>query len=126
MGYELFWEPRGVVKRFYGHVTDSDLTMAFEQTIGDARFDDLRYVVNQFLDFTKFSVTRNAVEEIAAIGQAASHVNPKIRVAVVATDPEIVALANQYADSPFNVFKTRIFPTQTDARAWLGLPNVIL
>jgi hypothetical protein len=63
------------------------------------------------------------VDEIAAIDQAAALVNPKIRVAVVATAPEIIAAASQYADSPMNIYLTRIFSTPADARAWLGSPT---
>jgi hypothetical protein len=122
MPYELAWEPNGVVKRFFGHVTSAELLKAGTDTEGDARFDGYRYVINDFLDCTGFDITTDVVDEIAAIDEAASAINSKIRIAVVATAPEIIAAATQYANSPMNVYPTRLFSTQADARSWLALP----
>ena len=63
------------------------------------------------------------VDEIAAIDQAASISNRNIRIAVVATHPEILELADHYARSPMNVYPTRIFPTMAEGRVWLGIPE---
>ena len=63
------------------------------------------------------------VDEIAAIDWGASLSNRKIRIAMVATHPEVVALAGHYARSTMNVYPTRIFPTMAEGRAWLGVPE---
>lgn len=121
MGYEIIWEARGVVKQFSGHVTGKQLLQAGLVTEADSRFDGLRYVINDFLDSTGFSITAEDVDEIVAIDEAASRTNKAISIAVVATHPDIVDLANQYADSPMNVYPTRVFPTLAGAREWLGV-----
>lgn len=120
MGYELIWEPRGVLKRFYGQVTDSDISDSVARIQGDRRFDTLRYVINDFLDGAGHQVPLNAVEEIAAIDDAASFSNPHIRVALVAATPDFIELAKQYAGSTLKRYPTRIFSSLDEARSWLG------
>lgn len=124
MGYETRWEPpRGVVKRFFGYVSNKELLQSVIDTESDPRFDDLRFVINDFLDVRNISVSRNDVEYISAVDRAAAATNPNIRIAVVANRPEIIALADQYANSPMNAYPTRVFATLVEARAWLGAPR---
>ncbi len=120
MSYELNWEPRGVVKRFFGLVTSKELLNSSEKTEADLRFDDLRYVINDFLACTEFTTDPGVLEELAAIDSAAAMINPGIKIAVVTTSDTLIAVALQYADSPLNTFPTRIFSTLDEARAWIG------
>lgn len=120
MGYELIWEPRGVLKRFYGQVTDGDIAGSVARIHGDRRFDTLRYVINDYLDGTGHQIPLNAVEEIAAIDDAAAISNPHIRVALVAATPDFIELANQYAGATMKIYPTRIFSSLDEARSWLN------
>jgi len=119
MGYEIVWEPGGVVKRFFGYVSGGELMKAGLDTECDLRFDHLSYVINDFVACDGFSVPPGTVDEISAIDNAAAFSNSRIRIAVVATMPEIVAAAEQYAASPMNAYVTRIFSNTADARTWL-------
>ena len=121
MGYELSWESRGAVKRFFGHVTGNDILKSVVQIESDERFDEMRWVINDFLETTGLTVSPSELDEIAAIDGAAALVNPKIRIAIVTTNPDLISASDQYANSPMNSFPTRIFPTQAEARAWLGV-----
>lgn len=122
MGYEVIWENRGVVKRYFGHVTDRELTQGVIETEADSRFDGLRYAINDFLACESFAVTPGSAEEIAIMDRGASFSNPYIRIAVIAVQPEIIELVEVYANSPLNVYPTRIFSTEQEARAWIGNP----
>jgi hypothetical protein len=125
MGYEISWEPpNGVIKRHFGEVTGGEMLAAISKTEGDERFDTLRYVINDFLDCTGLTVSPMEIVEIAAIDKAAAATNPNIRIAVVATHPDVVVAANNYADDPFTIYKTRVFASLSAARSWLGLPTV--
>jgi hypothetical protein len=121
MSYEITWEPLGVVKRFYDHLTGDDLKQTGMKLHGDERFDDILYVINDFLGVTEVSVTEADVEEINAIDNAASYSNRKLKLTVVATDERIIELARQYANSPDNVHLFGIFSTIDAARKWLGV-----
>lgn len=122
MGYEIIWEPKGVVRRFSGHIDKDEILRAVARTQGDSRFDDLQFIINDFLDGSGHSVDLSEIEETAAIENAASLINSKIRIAFVAAAPEFIAQANRYSSLPLIVFPTRIFATRDDARAWLGAP----
>ena len=104
MSYEVTWEPRGVIKRFSALVTDNEMIQSVVDTEKDARFDELRYVINDFLGITGISMTKDSVEEISV-------------------HPEIIALANAYANSLLNAYPIKIFPTLVEARSWLGQEN---
>lgn len=120
MSYEIIWESHGVIKRFVGEVTDLDMMKSVIDTESDARFDDLRYTINDFLAMTGFSFGLSEIDDIAVIDKGASMTNPRIRIAVVTTSPDIVKLATHYATSPMNAYPTKIFTSLADARAWIG------
>lgn len=123
VGFSVVWESSScVVKRHFGAVTGSELMDAVIEVHSSPDFDRLRYVINDFLDCTSLSCSDEELEEIAAIDKAASLSNSKIRIAVVASNPEIWTMARNYADSPLNVYPTSSFRTIAEARAWLGIP----
>jgi hypothetical protein len=114
------WEqPNGLLKRHFGQVTGSEVLEANCKAEEDARFDTLRYVINDFLDCTGVSVSPNEIEEIAAIDHGAATSNPNIRVAIVATHPDVLAASTAYVTDPLCAFATRIFNSMDDARSWL-------
>lgn len=119
MSYELRWEPHGVIKRFYGEVTDHDVMQSVIDIESDMRFDAVRYVINDFLQCTGYAVSGETVDQIAVIDCGASHTNSHIRIAVVTTSPEVVALATRYAQSPVNRYPMRMFATMDEARTWV-------
>lgn len=120
MGYDLHWEPpQGVVKRLFGQVSGAELIASGVQVEADPRFDALSYVINDFRDCTAVNVLPRQVEEMAAIDAVAALTNPRIRIAIVATHPEILAGAQAYASDPLTVYPTRLFATMDEARAWV-------
>lgn len=125
MSYELIWEPKGVIKRFFGHVTCQEVLAAGNQSQGDLRFDRNRYAINDFLDCTEFEIDYVMLDEIAAISGAAQKSNPNIRIAVVATLPEILAAFRHYASVPVQSYPTRLFTTRAEARVWTSDESVV-
>ena len=120
VGYELHWGERGVVKRYVGTVTAHDVIQSAVDVERDSRFDDLRYVINDFLEIVDVAVTGLEIERLAAIDKGAFETNPKIRIAIVTDRDDVVGLAREYADSPVHVYPTRIFSTLRSAKEWLG------
>jgi len=96
---------------------------AIVETEQSPHFDSLRYVINDFLECTGLTISSMEIEEIAAIDSAAAASNPNIRIAVVATSPEVIAAADAYANDPFTAYTTRIFGTMDEAKSWLRLPT---
>lgn len=61
------------------------------------------------------------IEENTAINNAAALSNPNIRISVVVTHPDVVALANAYATDSFTAYLTRVFNSIDEARSWFRL-----
>jgi hypothetical protein len=118
MGYKLHWEHRGVVKQFSGLVTGSDIAGSVHDVHSAREFDALRFVINDFLDTQAVDFSDLDIEFIAAVDKAAFMTNSKIKVAVVALDPQIQAIALEYANSPLNAYPTRLFDNMADAELW--------
>jgi hypothetical protein len=122
MAYEIIWETRGVVKRFFGHLTDLDIEQSAEEVASHYQFDFLRYVINDFRDIASCSATRLGSVKITAPDGEGAAPNSLWGVAVVTTSPEIVALAALELASHNNPYPTQHFQSRDDAHQWLGLP----
>jgi len=122
MSYEMIWEKRGVYRRYYGHSSDLEVSESVNLTHSSDKFDELRYVILDFLDVTAFEVTSHAfIQETSALDAAAAHSNPNIKIAVVAADPEITTLAKEYIANELTPYPTRIYSNMADARNWVSV-----
>jgi hypothetical protein len=119
MSYEIVWENKGVLKRYFGCMTGKELLQGVYDICGSVRFDEIEYVIYDFLNCKSLAVSDVEAIEAAAIEDAAHYSNPKIRIAVVADDPQTIAIASRYASDATKAYPTCIFPTVDDARAWL-------
>ena len=119
MPYDLAWEPHGVYKRFFGHLTVGDLLQSSQDVNDDPRFDSLRFAINDFLGIEGHAVTAAAVRQQAAANLGSMRSNPNVRVVVVTTDPSVRALTDLYASPKLRPYPVEIFATLAEARAWL-------
>jgi len=122
LGYELHWEDRGVVKRYFGQVSSEELLAPVVATEADKRFDTLRFVINDFLEAKSIAFTQAAIDLIAAHDMGAAATNPNIKVAVVAAQPEVIDLVQRYMQVAVRAYPTSIFSTMAEARAWVAAP----
>ncbi len=122
MGYELHWEDRGVVKGYFGQVSSEELLAPVVATEADERFDTLRFVINDFLEAKSVAFTQADIDAIAAHDMGAAVTNPHIKVAVVATQPEVIDLVQRYMQAAVRAYPTSIFSTMAEARAWVAAP----
>ena len=123
MGFQLHWENRGVVKRYFGRVSAEELIAPVIATEADPRFDRLRYVINDFLDITSVTFTQIDVDEIAAYDMGAALTNPHIKVAVVVARADVIDLVSRYIKASGMAYPTRTFFTMEEARAWVAEPS---
>ncbi len=123
MPYRLDWEPRGVYKKLWGFVTAAEYLQSMRDIHGDARFDGLRYAINDFLAVEGFDVGDRTIVDMAAASLGAKHSNSRIHVALVTHDERIRALAGLFASRDLRSFPTRVFATVGEARRWLESPD---
>ena len=120
MAYELVWEPDGVIKRFFGAVTAREFVQSVESIQGDYRFDDARYVINDFSAVTEHSLSQEALTEVAVLQFGAYSSNPNCRVVYVTTDEALGFLVrNTPAVAGLTSYQTEVCPTLAAARDWL-------
>lgn len=116
MTYTLEWEKKGVYKRFSGNVSFQEYARSQTEVLSDARADDIRYVINDLLDMTGYSVTEDEAEYAAAYNRASSFSNPDVRIAYVTTDLRLRMLLKLSA--ALSAYELRAFDTLADAREW--------
>jgi hypothetical protein len=121
MAWEVRWEPRGVWRVFSGTLALSDLLDAVGVVQKDPRYDTLRYSINDFLAVDEYADPEGITGGTdLVLGQAigGSFSNSKLVMAIVATRPEIVAVARIFLGGvPYPV---RLFSTVEEARAWVN------
>lgn len=120
MAYELVWEPDGVVKQFSGLVSAREFINAVERVQGDVRFDDARYVINDFSAAAGHQLSEEALTEAAILQYGAYASNPNCRVVFVTTDQSLGELVKaSLATSQLKSYQTEVCPSLTEARDWL-------
>jgi hypothetical protein len=118
--FEHNWEDRGLVRRFFGHVTADELARSAILGQQDPRFDTMRYVINDFRDCSSVDAPPEAVEEIAATDAGAAMTNKSIRIATVSNNPAILAISDLYEKAGYSPYPVRNFSTIEAARKWLS------
>ncbi len=123
MPYELIWEDRGVLFRFWDVVTDDQLVQCNLDVYADPKFESIEYELAIFPDSMVFEASVATVRRVAEMDVEASGRNPKIVVAIVATQRVIRGLANLYrlqTEATGGLWKTAHFKTEEEARRWLA------
>lgn len=120
------WEEKGIHRKYAGVVALTEVIDNNLQLQGHPRFDELRYIIVDFLDIEKAVFDAESfLDEIcthAHISAAAAKTNPNIRVAVVATDETTQALTEFYhlqVKNGIMPWELRLFQSVDEARFWL-------
>jgi hypothetical protein len=119
MPFEIVWEPRGVYKRFWGFVTDSEFIRSVRAAQEDPRFDDIHYNINDYLAVEDFDVSMPTIAYAAALNIGARFSRPRIRVALVTTNERVIGLAKYFMAPEFASYPMRVFATLESAREWV-------
>lgn len=120
------WEEKGIHRRYSGVVALTEVIDNSLQLQGHPKFDDLRYIIADFLDIDQAvfdaETFQEQIETHAHINAVAAKSNPHIRIAVIATDETTQALTEFYqlqAKSGIMPWEMRLFHSLDDARSWL-------
>ena len=122
MACEIVWEHRGVHKRLSGHVSAREFERSVETVQADPRFDEIRYVINDFSAVTGHGLDEQHLLELAAIQYGAQASNPQVRAVYVGLggDPVLTQLLQSILiGSQRSVYRVALFETLPQARDWL-------
>ena len=117
--FDHIWEKSGLVRRFFGHVSIEELERSTILGQQDARFDAMRFVINDFRDCSSVSTPPAAIEEIAARDAGAALTNSRTRIATVSKNPAVLAITDLYEKAGYSPYPTRNFSTMEAAQEWL-------
>ena len=121
MAYEIVWEPEGVVRQFSGTVSAREFINSVERVQGDPRYDDMRYVINDFSASTAQTFSDDTFTDLAVLHYGAYVSNPNCRVVFVTTDKVLVGMVRRILQSGSVIsYQTEVFPTVAEARDWLA------
>lgn len=118
MSYAVTWEAHGAYKYFSGHVSFAEYAHSQEEILGDARADEIRYVINDLRDVESYTVTQDEAEYSAAFNRASAVSNPRVRIAYVTSDTKIRLLIGMA--KILSSYEIKAFDSLGDARAWCG------
>ncbi|MCX7251980.1 MAG: hypothetical protein NTX37_10900 [Burkholderiales bacterium] len=122
MTCETIWENKGVLKRLSGHVSADEFVSSVEAIQADPRFDDIRYVINDFSQVSSHELDADLLQELAAIQYGAQASNPQVRAVYVGLggDPVLTQLLQSILiGSQRSVYRVALFETLPQARDWL-------
>ena len=120
MPCEIVWEHRGVHKQLSGHLSASEFQRSVEAIQADPRFDEIRYVINDFSAVTGHELDEQRLLELAAIQYGAQASNPQVRVVYVGADPQLARrIRSALIDSQRSLYRVALFDTLPQARDWL-------
>jgi len=119
MSTELTWRPKLVV------ALDLYLKLTFLGSVrkiaADPRFDDLQFVVCNFLAATGHLIeTQSAIDGLCAESAGAKHSNPNIRILVISVDETIRQAFNEMRRiGEEDIYPIQFSPGLPEAKAWL-------
>jgi hypothetical protein len=121
MSYKVIWEEKGIYWKYKGILTGDELLQSNMDIYGDSRFDKLRYQIVDMLDVEMFDVSDEVMEEITIMDVGASHTNPRLIVAVVATQAQAEHLVALYETTTGGApWEVNMFVSIVEARAWIA------
>jgi hypothetical protein len=121
MPYRIRWEGSGVYRRFFGDISATEFQDAYQEMVGDLRYELIRYIISDYLeaqpapDFTEADLKAQAELE-----RLRFYDSPDTVQAMVAADPRTMAFARYYESLQISPYCQRTFPTVADARAWIA------
>jgi len=118
MPFEIVWEPHGLYKKYTGCVTGQDVIQSVEATMGDERFDELLYTLNDYLDVTGLDMGASAIDQVVAYALGAHVQRPKGRIAIAATHPLVIGMIQKFSSVQGDGYPIAIFSTLAEARDW--------
>ena len=107
MPYTNKWESKGLHRTFTGTITGREVLNSNLSVQGDSRFDEIRYVLNDFTGINGFDISDLHVEEVSTIDNVAAKANSQLKIIIVANDPGFLKFVEMYLahmeNSPFEI-----------------------
>lgn len=120
MPYNITWEPKGVLVKWYGKCTYKENLEANGMLYGDKRFDSIHYQISDILDADTSAFTNHDITVIARLELKATIWNKNMLVAHITQNRALIEQIKMYeVEMRDSNWKFGIFDTIEQARAWV-------
>jgi hypothetical protein len=119
MPAEIIWDERGVCRRYSGVVTATEFLESIFAVQRDPRFDSLSYSILDAFDVTGTDVSDFDIKSVAAHSIGALNSNSTVKVAIGASDPALLAMAQIFLSPPYTSYPAEILTSREAAQAWI-------
>lgn len=127
MPYRITWEDQGVYNKFWDAVDIGQIRRMMDVIGADERFDGIHYVLNDYLDVTRLSLTPAHIDEIVAMDIAQSYSNAHYYSIGVARDKNILRQLEYWTSVHINPERVALFTSLEQARAWISTqPRLVM
>ena len=128
MGFQIEWEPRGVLLRFFDRVPSSELMRAHEALHGDSRFDAAHYLIQDFSQAHAVELDDEDMRCRAYIDRVAASYNRRLHMAHVSADHRVREGLQSYIGWARELgipWDMHLCAASDEARCWAdrGVPN---
>jgi hypothetical protein len=117
MSNTVSWERRGCFIAYSDHVTFSEFFGAIIAIHADENYNQVAFVIHDMTRVTTFDFSDVNMIKIASHELGARFTNPNVRPAVVSTNPTMIEMTKVFSE--LTKLQVGIFPTVTEARAWI-------
>ena len=119
MGYRIEWTKRCVNVVYFGECSETEVLTAVVEIQSDFRFDSTHRALHNFDQCRRLNPSPEHLEELAVRNVGAAVTNPRFRIAVVTTHPEVLAMLERFRLLELSPYPLRVFSTVDEARVWL-------
>lgn len=121
MSYTNKWEKEGLYRIFTDKISGEEVLRSNLAIQGDARFDDIKYVLNDFTQTVEFEISDMDVNKIVATDGVAAISNARLKIAIVATLESLLDWIHLYCEKmQGSPFECNVFTNLDDAREWVS------
>lgn len=121
MPYQSEFESNGIYTKFHGRLHADEIEAVSRRLRSHRRVASrLAYCVCDFLDVDEIVITHFEILMLAAHDHQVIELSPALKIAIVAADARVAAIAALYADSPLMRRNARIFGALDDAYGWVA------
>ncbi len=120
MSHHIDWAKDRVTVVYSGDCSEAEILDVVIKLQSDYRFDTICRALHDFRRCTAMVPSTASLEELAARNSAAAVSNPRLRIAVIAENPEVLAMLDRFASIGLCPYVLRTFVEPESANAWLG------
>jgi hypothetical protein len=121
MSHEICWELNGVVRRFWGNVSFSEVLRSVCEVQVDPRFNEMRYLMDDCLAVMDGCFVKElAAERLDFLQQLASSLSGSAHRAIVVDPMNAARVGERLGRTPQSFYRTRVFTTTDEARDWIA------